>query len=746
MLFQSLQQQQHQQQQSYFCQDETEKTDVPVYLKEEDEEEDEAAVAAGDEGEFNYCDDLFNDYIGNDNGVQNYSTFIDPQQTQLSEENYTMYPQQNTMMFAIAGTATAGGAGTTTSSTTAITTTASLPPTAISSPRMASPLNLATGQMCPQQQSQHTTTMMPSLVAPLPAINHHPQSLQSSPQSLQSQPLQAQIPQMNPLLSYQGCQSSQDQMQQQQQQQQQQTFPSIIAQVPTQTQPETTATATTQIPILNNANYMCQMSSTSMESSPSSSSSSSSMSGKPQRKRKRKSPQQQSAQSTLMGMDQGQYIIPSQQQQQQQSSSMMAMGPGMGGMIPSTAIMGLSGSGSSSGNSSGEERSIQEHRMLQNCNSEIMTSVIAKLDAGELLGKDEILLLNGEQVEIYFNEAKARIQLTEEQKNFIKKYRRLIKNKEYAQQSRDKKKKYIFDLEAKLDFAKVSITKLKQDISNLSIKNKQLEDENRSLHKELSMCRDRLMAIHSNTVPQSSSSLSPPDSASNSPENAHASYASMASTAYTSAQRPGYFVPMFAVCLMGLCLGLLFGPLASVVPGLGGLMGLGNSTVDVFDNIRGTGRTLKSEVNQQQSSFSGWVRSLFYGSYQGNSGLNVGTYGNDDGNIADVINSVVGNNNNNDDNEKRVPYEDLLIKKDLIGGDKDRDKDKDKDKVNEVEENKRLESLDLKQNLELNENEKTEIEKGNEKNAIDDDDEKKENELDPNTINDNNEVNNNNNN
>ena len=391
--------------------------------------------------------------------------------------------------------------------------------------------------------------------------------------------------------------------------------------------------------------------------------------------------------------------------------------------------MGLSASGSSSGNSSGEERSGQERRALQSGNSELMANAIAKLDAGELLGKDEILLLNGEQVEIYSNEAKARIQLTDEQRNFIKKYRRLIKNKEYAQQSRDKKKKYIFELEAELDFAKTSITKLQQDINDLSIKNAQLETENRSLHEELLVCREHLRAMHANTLGQGSAaaSLSPPESGSNSPENANISYAAMASSAaYSTTQRPGYFVPMFAVCLMGLCLGLLFGPLAGMVPGLEGLVGLGNSTVDVFAGSKGTGRTLKSEINQQQNSFSGWVKSFFYGSYQGKSGsVGGGPYDVGDGDIADVINSVVGGRNGNDENEKMVPYEDLLIKKDLMSEnnkvyDSQRNSEQNEDKKEKEKENEKEEGLDVNEKekeLELESNTINNI-NDNEVNAI----------------------------
>ena len=303
-----------------------------------------------------------------------------------------------------------------------------------------------------------------------------------------------------------------------------------------------------------------------------------------------------------------------------------------------------------------------------------MENAVAKLEEGKLLDKDEILLLSGDQIEDYIYAAKSKLRLSGEQLDFLKKYRRLIKNKEYAQQSRDKKKKYIFELESELNTAISSISKLQQDINNLSIKNAQLETENRSLHEELSIYRERWGIIRQDTlqshnhnhpsavaapVPMSSSSSSSSSPlASNSPD--APSYVTAyarpsigpSSSSVPSSGRGGFFMPMFAICLMGLCFGLLLGPFAEHVPGLSGIVGLhGNSTTGIFTNIKDTGRTLKSELIQQQSTFSSWLKSFFYGSdpYESKAAMkSEGQYG--------------------DDENKILPYSDMLIKGDLING------------------------------------------------------------------------------
>lgn len=373
--------------------------------------------------------------------------------------------------------------------------------------------------------------------------------------------------------------------------------------------------------------------------------------------------------------------------------------------------IGYSGSGSgnssSSGNSSGEEKYGKDRRIGQGSgNAEVMENGIAKLEMGELLGKDDILLLSGDQIEDYIYAAKTKLRLSTEQMDFLKKYRRLIKNKEYAQQSRDKKKKYIFELESELNSAISSISKLQQDINDLSIKNAQLETENRSLHEELSLYKERWgNIIHTNPLTSapiplssSSSSTSPSDSASNSPDNTSLIYASSAAAAaaaaassssmYGSNQRSNFFIPMFAVCLIGLCLGLVMGPLAGVVPGLSGFVGGGaggNSTVDFFTNTKGTGRTLKSEVAQsQQNSFLSWIKSVVYRRdvddlYQDKVVLDGGQYDGIDGGDGDGESTNGGNDGGGsviknddvdavDDEEKILPYSELLIKNDLLSG------------------------------------------------------------------------------
>jgi len=103
-----------------------------------------------------------------------------------------------------------------------------------------------------------------------------------------------------------------------------------------------------------------------------------------------------------------------------------------------------------------------------------------KNDPSILLDKEKILSLSSQQLEEYIQQLSR--PLTGEEEKQLKRHRRLIKNRESAQLSRQKKKQYVEDLEQQLELLKAETSALREQLCHISSTNQQLEGQITYLH------------------------------------------------------------------------------------------------------------------------------------------------------------------------------------------------------------------------------------------------------------------------
>ncbi|GAM19058.1 hypothetical protein SAMD00019534_022330, partial [Acytostelium subglobosum LB1] len=95
-----------------------------------------------------------------------------------------------------------------------------------------------------------------------------------------------------------------------------------------------------------------------------------------------------------------------------------------------------------------------------------------------VLSKEEVLKLSSKEIEEYSAKLKQAKLISSSEEKELKKQRRLIKNREYASQSRSRKKVYVDTIESKLD-------KVNQENDNMRDQLDNFKNENRELKKQL---------------------------------------------------------------------------------------------------------------------------------------------------------------------------------------------------------------------------------------------------------------------
>jgi len=91
------------------------------------------------------------------------------------------------------------------------------------------------------------------------------------------------------------------------------------------------------------------------------------------------------------------------------------------------------------------------------------------------LSEEELLKFDGKGIENYIKSITNSRSLSPSEEKELKRIRRLIKNREYAQSSRDKRKQYMEDMEGQLNVVNQEKAALQQKVNTLEIENKTLK-------------------------------------------------------------------------------------------------------------------------------------------------------------------------------------------------------------------------------------------------------------------------------
>jgi len=101
------------------------------------------------------------------------------------------------------------------------------------------------------------------------------------------------------------------------------------------------------------------------------------------------------------------------------------------------------------------------------------------------LSREELLRVTSQELEEFAARAAAEQPLTPEEMREIKRQRRLIKNREYAQMSRGKKKIYLQELETRFNEIEAENYDMRIQIEELNNRVAMLEAENEQLRQQL---------------------------------------------------------------------------------------------------------------------------------------------------------------------------------------------------------------------------------------------------------------------
>jgi len=116
------------------------------------------------------------------------------------------------------------------------------------------------------------------------------------------------------------------------------------------------------------------------------------------------------------------------------------------------------------------------------------------------LSRDELLQMSSQEYEEYVKKLSQNCPLSSTEQREVKRQRRLIKNREYAQTSRNKKKEFVSAIQTQLDSAlhenellKNENQNLNSTVSDLSSKISLLEEKNRQVESENMLLKEALL-------------------------------------------------------------------------------------------------------------------------------------------------------------------------------------------------------------------------------------------------------------
>jgi FtsZ-binding cell division protein ZapB len=128
-------------------------------------------------------------------------------------------------------------------------------------------------------------------------------------------------------------------------------------------------------------------------------------------------------------------------------------------------------------NSLGEDKGTKRNRKRKKVSSGVAAKKILNERDSVILTREELLSFSSEQFEEFVGQVTEVRELTPFENNELKRQRRLIKNRESAQASRQRKKSHIDDLERRVKELSSENTSLKENLTSLSSENRQLKND-----------------------------------------------------------------------------------------------------------------------------------------------------------------------------------------------------------------------------------------------------------------------------
>jgi len=123
-------------------------------------------------------------------------------------------------------------------------------------------------------------------------------------------------------------------------------------------------------------------------------------------------------------------------------------------------------------------------------------------EEGQMLSREHLLALSSQTFEDYIRKLQSIRDITTEEKKEIKRQRRLIKNRESAQASRQRKKSYLDKLEQKVAAISSVNAQLREQLNAMQTANRTLNNENKSLKDQVARLQTALQktSIASNLI------------------------------------------------------------------------------------------------------------------------------------------------------------------------------------------------------------------------------------------------------
>eukprot|EP01124_Arcella_intermedia_P002632 TRINITY_DN11434_c0_g2_i1.p1 TRINITY_DN11434_c0_g2~~TRINITY_DN11434_c0_g2_i1.p1 ORF type:complete len:425 (-),score=66.09 TRINITY_DN11434_c0_g2_i1:57-1280(-) len=125
------------------------------------------------------------------------------------------------------------------------------------------------------------------------------------------------------------------------------------------------------------------------------------------------------------------------------------------------------------------------------------------------LTREDLLKFSSTQYEDFVKDVSLKRSLTTDERREVKRQRRLIKNREYAQTSRNKKKEQVGNMESQLEALAKENTDLKTENASIATRLKEVEEDNKRLNLENLTLKEKLSLLDAGQAAPAPSLASP---------------------------------------------------------------------------------------------------------------------------------------------------------------------------------------------------------------------------------------------